>query len=265
MKNNLKPLVLILFLIGTFSCNTDSSKKATFGKESQVFDFVKTFEGQIANKYDIVVKITSNNGLIDGTYFYKKTGGNIQLKGAIDSTKKVIINEYDNKGNQTGIFEGVFKKNRIDGRWSKPNGDNSMEFFLIESNTNYETFQKQTVEQNKVREDSKLPPSNFKGFWSNEGDISVTSRLEIELNQIDNKIDGTITYEKWNSKGELQSKSGLCSIVGTVKGGSAFIQIYSPKGKLQSEGKLLKDGDYIKFILSKEDGLFPKEELVWKF
>ena len=75
--------------------------------------------------------------------------------------------------------------------------------------------------------------------------------MEIELNQIDNKIDGTITYEKWNSKGELQSKSGLCSIVGTVKGGTAFIQIYSPKGKLQSEGKLLKDGDYIKFILSK--------------
>lgn len=103
-------------------------------------DFVKVFEGQIENKYDIQMKLISNNGNINGNYFYKKTGEEIEIKGFINNLGKISINEFDKKGNQTGVFNGeMLNENKIQGTWSKPNGSNPMPFFLIASNTSNET------------------------------------------------------------------------------------------------------------------------------
>lgn len=257
-------IITTITSLGLTSCSSSNQKTNTTESKATSTDFVKTLEGKIGDKNDIVAKLTSNSGQISGTYFYKKKGGNIQVKGTIDSIGNLAINEFDDKGNQTGMFKGKYSNNRIDGNWSKPNGNNSMNFYLIESNTTYESSQLQTTQQNQDSQESNLPPSNFVGKWSNEGDGTATSRLEMDVDQIDTKMEGTITYEEWDTKGETQLSSGLCSIIGTVKGGTALIQIYSPKGALQTEGKLIKDGDYIKFILTKADNFFPKELIVWK-
>jgi hypothetical protein len=124
--------------------------------------------------------------------------------------------------------------------------------------------QQQTTQQNHYSQETNFPPSNFRGKWSNEGDITATSRLEMEINQIDTKMEGIIKYVEWNQEGEILMSSGICSIRGDIKGGTALIQIFSPKGRLQTEGKLNKDGDYINFALTKSDHFFPKEFMVWK-
>ena len=160
---------------------TNESNQTTEEKQTNLIkvntDFVKTLEGKIGGKYDILAKLTSNKGAIEGTYFYKKTGGNIQLKGNIDSTGAIEIKEYNSKGNQTGVFKGKFSDNRIDGNWSKPNDTSTTAFYLIESNTNYEAYQQQVIKQKEAKKKTSLPPANFAGFWSDEGNIDINSRL----------------------------------------------------------------------------------------
>lgn len=105
---------------------------------------MKTFEGKINNKHDIVLKITSNSGQITGNYYYKTVGTDIQVKGNLDNQGKFTLNEYDSKGNQTGLFIGtMLNNNKIEGNWSKPNGEKAMSFVLIESNSQYESSKTQ--------------------------------------------------------------------------------------------------------------------------
>jgi len=138
---------------------------------------------------------------------------------------------------------------------------------LISCNSNKqgsESTNQQTTQPSQEKQANNLNPPDFKGKWSNEGDVAATSRLEIEINQIDTKIEGTITYEEWDEKGEPKLKSGLCSIDGTIEGETVQINLYSPKGALQAEGQLIKDGNNLKFVLTKDDNFFPKEFIVWK-
>jgi hypothetical protein len=145
-----RKILFFVSVIGLSACNqvqTDSVK--TKEQSNQVepiiqLDFVKTFEGQINNKYDIVLKITSNGGQIAGNYFYKTAGDDIQVKGNLDYQGKLILDEYDSKGNQTGRFNGIMvNNNKIEGNWSKPNGVKKMSVVLIESNTQYESSKPQ--------------------------------------------------------------------------------------------------------------------------
>lgn len=114
-------------------------------------DFVKTFEGQINNKYDIVMKLASNNGQINGEYFYKSKGVSLSLSGDVEENGKIIMNEFDDNGNQTGMFEGIMvNENKIQGKWSKPDGSNELEYFLLTSNTNYESLLNEIAKSNKI-------------------------------------------------------------------------------------------------------------------
>jgi antitoxin component YwqK of YwqJK toxin-antitoxin module len=143
-----KQFLLLLVVIGLSACNQPNTTK-TKDQNNQIassvqLDFVKTFEGQINNKYDIILKITSNGGQISGKYFYTSVGSDIQVKGKLDNQGKLTLNEYDTKGNQTGLFSGTMvNNNKIAGNWSKPNGDKEMSFLLIESNSQYESSKTQ--------------------------------------------------------------------------------------------------------------------------
>lgn len=143
-------ILIFVAVIGLSACNqTQNDSEKTTEKSNKIapsvqIDFVKTFEGQINNKHDIVLKITSNNGQITGNYFYKTVGTDIQVKGNLDNHGEFTLNEYDSKGNQTGLFRGtIVNNNKIEGNWSKPNGDQAMSFVLIESNSQYESSKTQ--------------------------------------------------------------------------------------------------------------------------
>jgi hypothetical protein len=162
-----KQILIFVAIIGLFACNenhTDSEKTTEQSNKvapSVQLDFVKTFEGQINNKYDIVLKITSNSGKITGNYFYKTEGTDIQVKGNLDNLGKFALYEYDSKGNQTGLFSGTMvNNNKIEGNWSKPNGDKAMTFVLIESNSQYESSKTQ-INDEKYKSISGYYESEF--------------------------------------------------------------------------------------------------------
>lgn len=114
-------LILLLF---AFGCKT-----------KQNLDFIKTYEGQLNNS-PILMKITSNAGSITGDCTYKSLNLKTTVKGNTNSVE-LTLNEFDENGNQTGIFRGEFDNpSKITGNWSKPNGDKNQSFTLIESTSN---------------------------------------------------------------------------------------------------------------------------------
>lgn len=158
LETNMKKQIMVFVaVIGLSGCHKTQADSVNVKEEShQVaeiveldvvkapsveLDFVKTFEGQIDNKYDIVLKITSNSGQMTGSCFYKKVGTDLQIKGHLDHQGQITLNEYDSKGNQTGLFSGVMvDDNKIEGNWAKPNEDSAMPFVLIESKSPYESL-----------------------------------------------------------------------------------------------------------------------------
>lgn len=152
-----RKILALAIVVGLTACNktqnaseNDAEQNDTKTSQLQI-NFVKTFEGKINDSYDIVLKITSNDGQVTGNYFYNSKGVDIQVDGVLDDKGNLTLNEYDSNGNQTGVFNGIVSNNsKIEGVWSKPNGDKEMPFLLIESNNEYETSKIQEIEEVSV-------------------------------------------------------------------------------------------------------------------
>ena len=142
MKRTLK--YLLLFNLFLTSCNSSQRKET-----SEIsLDFVTTFEGKINDKYEILMKITCHNGNVDGNYFYTSIGANLKLSGQLDKDGNISMKEYNSNGDETGIFIGKMKNNnKIEGTWSKPNGDKKASFYLLASNTPYLNLTKESSDK----------------------------------------------------------------------------------------------------------------------
>jgi hypothetical protein len=143
---------IILFLISTLIITSCSDKN-----NSQV-NFSKVYEGQIDKQYEIVLKLNKKGDSLDGEYYYTKYNSTIQLKGTIKDNI-VVLNEFDKNGNQTGIFNGELKDNKIEGLWSKPNGEKSKNFFIQETDKSY------SAKTEEPKEESTQKPNQI----TNEG------------------------------------------------------------------------------------------------
>jgi len=237
----------------TNNTNTSTSNNENNTQESSSIslDFIKTFEGKINNKFPITFKITSNNGQISGTYFYNKVGKDLKLKGSIDKEGNINLTEYDEKGNATGLFKGSTKNNnKIEGSWSKPNGSSSMPFYLIESNTSYNTAQKESQDN--------ATPASFKGKWSSEEDVHIDGLLELVLEQDKNDVNGTLKYESFDGS----YKSGITSVIGEVNGNKCNINIINTKGKVIGKASLTSDGKILRYK-SSNSSVFPESTLLF--
>ena len=136
LMKKLNLLFIALFSAMALSC-TQAPKTAT-EKAPVRFDFVKTFEGIIGDDYAVHLKITSDNGSLKGVYFYDNVGAEIGIDGSIESDSTVVIREYDETGNQTGLWKGRLEsENKISGTWSKPNGSSPQPFSLIATSRSY--------------------------------------------------------------------------------------------------------------------------------
>lgn len=94
-------------------------------------NFSKVFEGTINDQYQIQMNLQREGDTLTGSYFYTKHKVNISIKGSIDAQGNFTINEFDDGGNQTGVFKGrLISGSEMEGTWSKPNGDKSMSFSL---------------------------------------------------------------------------------------------------------------------------------------
>jgi len=87
------------------------------------------FKGSIGSTLDLQMKLVKTGDQLSGHYVYQKVGTNISLRGTIDSTGTVLLQEFDPAGKQTGEFRGLWATDKEDGlvsiagNWSKPQGD----------------------------------------------------------------------------------------------------------------------------------------------
>jgi hypothetical protein len=90
-----------------------------------------TFRGEIAHGLNIEMKLVREGSKLSGSYAYERIGNAILVKGTIDETGSIVLEEFV-KGQKTGIFTGkVVSDARVEGIWSKPGSTRSRDFFLV--------------------------------------------------------------------------------------------------------------------------------------
>ncbi|QHT67134.1 hypothetical protein GXP67_10990 [Rhodocytophaga rosea] len=100
-------------------------------------DFSKSYQGEIAGKYPIRMQLTRTGNELTGRYAYTKVGKDIPLAGSVDSEGKFSIQETDEQGKVTGVFEGRFDAaTTLSGNWRSPDTGKVLSFSLQESNHN---------------------------------------------------------------------------------------------------------------------------------
>jgi len=86
----------------------------------------KYFKGSIGASLDLQMKLVRTGDQLAGNYFYQKIGTRIDLRGSVDKDGNLTLEEFDPKGNQTGVFRGIWQVDAADGlvtlagNWSKP-------------------------------------------------------------------------------------------------------------------------------------------------
>lgn len=118
----------------------------------------KHFSGSIGSALGLQMKLVREGERLTGSYFYKKVGNPIDVRGTIDKDGNVVLEEFDANGKQTGVFKGTWKTNEnelieIEGNWTKPNDDKKTAFSLheepIEFSGGVEIVARQIREKNK--------------------------------------------------------------------------------------------------------------------
>lgn len=69
-------------------------------------------KGKINRKYGIMMQIKIEDGVVSGNYYYTKYGSNntLRLTGSL-SNEKMQLTEYNEKGENTGFFDGILESN----------------------------------------------------------------------------------------------------------------------------------------------------------
>ncbi|HEU4871030.1 MAG TPA: DUF3298 and DUF4163 domain-containing protein [Pyrinomonadaceae bacterium] len=90
---------------------------------------VKHFKGSIGSSLDLQMKLVRTGDLLAGSYFYQRIGTRINLRGNVDKSGNLTLEEFDQAGKQTGLFKGIWTVDPNDGmiglagNWSKPPGE----------------------------------------------------------------------------------------------------------------------------------------------
>jgi hypothetical protein len=139
-----KTIIVGLLISGSlFACNggSDNStenklvENSTTGSTNSLVDFTKNFVGKINDKYEIVMSLTKTGNDIIGTYKYKSQNSSLKLKGTVDNSGNLNINEFNDKGSISGVFKGKIDASNIVGTWEKPDGSKSFNFTVYEDKT----------------------------------------------------------------------------------------------------------------------------------
>jgi hypothetical protein len=87
----------------------------------------KYFKGSVGSSLDLQMKLVRTGDQLSGSYFYQRIGTRINLRGKIAPDGNFNLDEFDQAGKQTGVFQGVWGVDAQDGLatlagfWSKPN------------------------------------------------------------------------------------------------------------------------------------------------
>src|SRR3989442_5435591 len=68
----------------------------------------REFIGTINNTLRVRIRLSQSGNILSGSYAYERVGKSLKLNGAMTSEKEFYLNEFDERGRQTGKFEGNF-------------------------------------------------------------------------------------------------------------------------------------------------------------
>ena len=72
----------------------------------------REFVGTINKTLKVHLRLSQSGNVLSGSYAYDRIGKSLRLSGAmtsgVASTKEFTLNEYDDRGRETGKFEGTF-------------------------------------------------------------------------------------------------------------------------------------------------------------
>ena len=97
----------------------------------------KKYSGTIGN-IPIIVDLITNENKVYGSYYYVKIGTPIQIEGQIKKNNRVVMTEFNNKGDVTGIFECLMvSESIVEGTWQNPKTKKTLPLKLQEVAQNY--------------------------------------------------------------------------------------------------------------------------------
>lgn len=100
--------------------------------DAQIVDFTKHFSGTIDNKYKIDMTFTKIGTSLVGEYSYSGKSVLLLLRGTINENGNLEVQEFNDKGEKTGIFRGLLAGNSATGQWSNVTGNKIMPFIITE-------------------------------------------------------------------------------------------------------------------------------------
>lgn len=114
------------------------------------------------------MKLVRDGANLTGSYFYRKVGTKINLKGTVDLEGNLMLEEFDPNGKATGVFRGLWNTNEeglinLVGNWSKPNSDKKTAFSIHEQPIEFSGTTEIVVKT--VKSTSKTPKYEIDGDY----------------------------------------------------------------------------------------------------
>lgn len=106
--------------------NSNVSNMTSNSSSSLTRSFNRTYKGTINYGNEIEMRLERSGSSLSGTVSPKYRYADITVSGTIDDNGEFELDEYDDQGNQTGIYRGRIRTDgTISGTWSKPDGSKS--------------------------------------------------------------------------------------------------------------------------------------------
>ena len=139
-----KSIVLLFAFLLIFS-------STLYAKENPDWEELNNYTGTIADNLKIGMTLVMTGKDVSGVYFYNKWLRDIPIKGSTNNDGSIVLNEYDQNGQLSGVFKGhsldhvpefgnqqtLTKYEVIEGVWSNPDGVDSKPFRLVMDNATY--------------------------------------------------------------------------------------------------------------------------------
>ena len=166
------------------------------------------YKGTINNNLQIQMSIYQLKSEVVGTYFYDSQRIELRLQGKAGEDN-ILLYEYDESGNNTGLFKGTFKTvDKIEGTWTSADGSKNYPFVL--------------------RLSTSLPNAEYGKRYG----ITLSTKIDDDVNKFVDQLKDYII------NGERENIAELISY--PIK-----VNIYGHPTKIKSEEEFVKNYDRI--------------------
>jgi len=241
--------VLIIAIGILFSCSFTTGFRAQSGNG---FSGKFSSEGDINAPGLMTLELSQQGSKLEGIGYYMSnknddTAGMLSVNGYVKDNKG-FIRFRDQKGNTVADGSIVLK-------------DATTVYFL---QTTRSAMLPNAAYVYKLKENPPVQkPKNtrsYSGTYSNEGDATAKGIISFEISQSGSKIEGTANY----STKDEQLDTGLLSVNGYVKDGTAYIRFRDQKGQSIADGTLSSSGKNTIFKQTTSSSSLPAEAVIYR-